>query len=538
MAFTPEQIAKAYAGAQGDIYEAFQNQEALQAKRDALEAAYKKQELNSERQDNKVRDAAMTSVLAAQKAANLATGTQLDPLWNNKAKEIYSRAFSPEGMALFNVNPGEWKSQNVLALQGVSDQMKSVEAGAKKALQMAENYNKNKGGILDLSKLNTAVINTVGLDENGKPRDSFNSEESVISAIVNGYIDPVTHKEIKDPYERDKIASSYYDKDMLNQKIQDKFKAEMKKDESPFMENGRHMVMVNTYPNYYRVNQDTRKPELDVVTVTDKNKNNYTLASDNLRNVLNYPDARIAIALHKKDLLETEQGQKAFENLSKDQFNDYVIADYAKTLPFPTSEKKAQDQAYIVVNTGGKKEKEPHDSLDYIQSIYVGDSNPDITKFNNPTPYSYSEATLPKGEALTNLHDITHTSSKALLKDSDNISYKVWKSDATGKYYYTFEKTTGGGSAKPTWVGGSEKYKGKFFEVPDVNWFNRFPAKQFASDTHKTYGGGTAAPNATKPGVAAQSNAVVTQSTGGFDWAGRSKKAEEEKAKAKVKVKK
>jgi hypothetical protein len=536
MAFTPEQIAKAYAGAQGDIYEAFQNQEALQAKRDALEAAYKKQELNSERQDNKVRDAAMTSVLAAQKAANLATGTQLDQLWNDKAKEIYSRAFSPEGMALFNSNPAEWKSQHVLALQGVSDQMKSVEAGVKKALQMTENYNKNKGGILNLSKLNTAVINTVGLDENGKPRESFNSEDSAITAMINGYVDPLTHKEVTDPYERDKIASSYYDKDMLNEKIQDKFKVDMKKGEPvPYMENGRHMDMIWSYPNYYRISEKTKNPELDVVTVTDKNKNNYNLASDNLRNVLNYPDARMAIALHKKELLETEKGQKAFENLDRDQFNDYVIADYAKTLPFPTSEKKSRDQAYIVVNTG-KKEKEPHDSLDYLQSIYVGDNTPDITKFNNPTPYSYSEATLPRGEALTNLHDITHTSSKALLKDSDNISYKVWKSDATGKYYYTFEKTTGGGSAKPTWVGGTEKYKGKFFEVPDVNWFNRFPAKGFASDTHKTYGGGTAAPNATKPGVAASATTTTTTAApSGISWADRAKAAKEAKAKVKVK---
>jgi hypothetical protein len=537
MAFTPEQIAKAYAGAQGDIYEAFQNQEALQAKRDALEAAYKRQELNSERQDNKVRDAAMTSVLAAQKAANLATGTQLDPLWNNKAKEIYSRAFSPEGMALFNANPGEWKSQNILALQGVADQMKSVEVGVKKTQQWLENYNKTKGGVLDLSKLNTAVINKIGLDETGKPREGFNSEDSAISSIVNGYADPLKNREVTDPYERDRIASYYYDKNMLNQNIQNKFKAEMKKDESPFMENGKHMVMINTYPNYYRVNENTKKPELDVVTITDKNKNKYNIASDNLRNVLNYPDARIAIALHKKDLLETEQGQKAFENLDRDQFNDYVIADYAKTLPFPSSEKKSQDQAYIVVNTG-KKDDKPHDSLDYIQSIYVGDSNPDIMKYNNPTPYNYSEATLPKGEALTNLHDITSTSSKALLKDSDNISYKVWKSDATGKYYYTFEKTTGGGSAKPTWVGGTEKYKGKFFEVPNVNWFNRFPAKQFASDTHKTYGGGTAAPNATKPGVAASATTTTTAAApSGINWAERRKKAAEE-AKAKAKVKK
>jgi hypothetical protein len=536
MAFTPEQIAKAYAGAQGDIYESFQNQEALQAKRDALEAAYKRQELNSERQDNKVRDAAMTSVLAAQKAANLATGTQLDVLWNNKAKEVYSRAFSPEGMALFNANPGEWKSQNVLALQGVSDQMKSVDVGVKKVLQMTENYNKNKGGILNLPKLNTAIVNTVGLDETGKPRESFNSEDSAITAFVNGYVDPVTHKEVTDPYERDKIASSYYDKDMLNQKIQDKFKVDMKKgDPVPYMENGRHMDMVWSYPNYYRISEKTKNPELDVVTVTDKNKNNYNLASDNLRNVLNYPDARMAIALHKKELLETEKGQKAFENLDRDQFNDYVIADYAKTLPFPTSEKKSRDPAYIVVNTG-KKDEKPHDSLDYIQSIYVGDSNPDIMKYNNPTPYNYSEATLPKGEALTNLHDITSTSSKALLKDSDNISYKVWKSDATGKYYYTFEKTTGGGSAKPTWVGGTEKYKGKFFEVPNVNWFNKFPAKQFASDTHKTYGGGTAAPNATKPGVTASATTTTTTAApSGISWADRARKAKEEKAKVKVK---
>lgn len=336
MAFTPEQIAKAYMGAQGDIYDVFKNQAAMEATQNAYAAAQRKQQLELERKERAERNAAVNDLLAAQKANTLATGSQLDPLWNTKSQEVINRAMSKEGMELYQSNPALFKANYISELHQIGDNMKSVQAGVKKVDEYLKNIYDKTGGALNLSAARNAIINTIGLDENGKPRDSFNAEDANIMGILGGTFDPLTHQNVEDPKKRAVIAANYFNPEKIRENII-KFKpaGEMKED-----------YITTTSPEGIKVNQVYKIPSyyvktpkgfvLDVKEVKGKDNESYPLATDNLESVIaKVPYASVAIANHEKDLLETKKGQKAFEALDDEQWNKYVVADMAQLLPRP-----------------------------------------------------------------------------------------------------------------------------------------------------------------------------------------------------------
>ena len=381
MAFNPEQIAKAYAGAQGDIYQAFQDQAAMQAKRDALEASYKRQELSSERQDNKVRDAAMNSLLAAQKANNLATGSKLDELWNAKNQEITKSAFSPEGMALYQANPSAWKAQYITQYHTLGDQMKSVQAGVKKIDDYLLKKNADNGGILNIPALRTSLINSIAFDKDNKLRETFNAEEGNIEPYLQGAFDPLTHQEVTDKRQRRKLASQYYDRNKLEQLVLDKFKPDMQPKLVDYKKQGIGMTDEYNLPSYYTIKEGSSTPVLDLTTVKTKSGKTYDIATENVMNTLSKPNTQIALANHEKDLLETSAGQQAFEDLSRDEFDAYVAADFAKKLPKPEKVKsglnEAEAEAWRRAHSGSSKQGENKgDLMNLAQHVM----NPELSR--------------------------------------------------------------------------------------------------------------------------------------------------------------
>jgi hypothetical protein len=367
MAFTPEQIAKAYVGPQADIYDVFQNQAALQARQDALQAAYKKQELDAERQNNKLRDSAMNSLLAAQKANNLATGSKLDALWNAKNQEITDRAFSPEGMALYQSNPSQWKADHISMYHTLGDQMKSVQAGVKKIDEYLAKKNADNGGILNMPALRTSLINSIAFDKDNNLRDSFNAEEGNIEPFLQGAFDPLTHEEVTDKKQRNRIASQYYDRNKLEQLVLDKFKPDIKNDIVKYREKGIGMVDEYNLPSYYTIKEGSKTPVLDLTTVKTKNGKTYDIATENVMNTLSKPNTQIALANHEKDLLDTAAGQEAYKDLSRDEFDAYVAADFARKLPKPEKLKsglnEAEAEAWRRAHSGSSKQGESKGDL-------------------------------------------------------------------------------------------------------------------------------------------------------------------------------
>lgn len=336
MAFTPEQIAKAYMGAQGDIYDVFKNQAAMEATQNAYAAAQRKQQLDLERKERAERNASVNDLLAAQKANNLATGSQLDRLWNTKSQEVINRAMSKEGMELYQSNPALFKANYVSELHQIGDNMKSVQAGVKKVDEYLKNIYDKTGGALNVSAARNAIINTIGLDENGNPRDSFNAEDANIMGVLEGTFDPLTHQNVEDPKKRAVIAANYFNPEKIRENVI-RFKPAGEMKEDYVSSEGSDGIKVNQLykiPSYY-----VKTPKgfaLDVQEVKGKDNESYPLATDNLISVISkVPYPKVAIANHEKDLLETKQGQKAFQALDDEQWNKYVVADLAQLLPRP-----------------------------------------------------------------------------------------------------------------------------------------------------------------------------------------------------------
>jgi len=334
MAFTPEQIAKAYVGPQADIYDAFKDYATLEAKQAAYAAAQRKQQLELERKERAERNAYVNDLLAAQKANTLATGSQLDPLWNTRSQEIINNAMSPEGMEEYKANPAVFKAKIVSQLHQLGDNMESVKSGVKKVDEYLKNIYDKTGGALNVSSARNAIINTIGLDENGKPRDSFNAEDANIMGILEGTYDPLTKQNVTDPNKRAVIAANYFNPEKLRENVV-KFKPDVVQDYVSYKSpSGVTVNQVYKIPSYYKKTKDGFV--LDVAPAKGKDNTIYPVASDNLLNSISkITYSNVALANHEKDLLETKEGQKAYQSLDDEQWKRYVAADMAKLLPKP-----------------------------------------------------------------------------------------------------------------------------------------------------------------------------------------------------------
>jgi hypothetical protein len=439
MAFTPEQIAKAYVGPQADIYDVFKDQAALQARQDALQAEYKKQELDAERQNYKLRDSAMNSLLAAQKANNLATGSKLDALWNAKNQEITDRAFSPEGMALYQSNPSQWKAEHVTMYHTLGDQMKSVGAGMKKVDELLLKANADRNGALNIPALRTALINTIAFDEEGKPRETFNAEESNIIPFIEGAYDPLTHKEISDKRQRTKLASQYYDRNKLEQLVLDKFKPDMQPKLVDYKKQGIGMTDEYNLPSYYTIKEGSNTPVLDLTTIKTKNGKTYDVATDNIMNTLSKPNMQIALANHEKDLLETSAGQEAYKDLSRDEFDAYVAADFAKKLPKPekinTGLNQSEAEAWRRAHTGSSKQGESEGNLMNVAKHVM---NPELSRGLPITPLQEADVVNPPSGAQGFIKLNNGLQGSKDLKTGRGTPVDIFQDPNTGKSYMVY----------------------------------------------------------------------------------------------------
>jgi len=445
MAFTPEQIAKAYVGPQADIYDAFKDYTTLEAKQNAYEAAQRKLKLEQDRKDRVERNAAMNDLLAAQKANSLATGSQLDPLWNKKTQDIMNDAFSAEGTELYKTNPAMWKARYIPQLHQLNDQMKSVQAGVKKVDEYLKTANEKAGGSLNVPALRTALINTIGLDENNNPRESFNAEESNMNAFLNGAYDPKAHKEIADPRQQAKIASYYYDPEKLKQNILTSFKPDMQEDFVTFRApNGVKVNQTYKIPQYYK--KTNEGIVLDVQPFKGKDNGIYPVASDNIVETINkIPYGKVALANHEKDLLETKAGKQAFENLPDEQWDRYVMADFAKQLKAPEKVSvpgvDAAEQAGFYRNMALMNQRKEGKDKGHLRTVADYVNNPQAALQDFPTMNAEEADVIgaPANASLIRL-DAGPQGSKE-LKTANGSKVNVFLDPNTGQSYMVYRPT-------------------------------------------------------------------------------------------------
>jgi len=545
MAFTPEQIAKAYMGAQGDIYDVYQNQAAMEAKQNQLERAYAKQQLDQDRKERAERNTALNDVNLALKNAHLATGSKLDDLYNKQSEALYADAFNPENTQLYQSNPAAWKQKVMPKIFELNNNISSVGAGLKKVREYVGKLNQDYKGALNTTALENALIDGLALDRDGKPTGSLNAEDASMQAIANGYYDFLNKKANDNNVPDIDKAADFWNPVKTKDLVVSKFKADIKPAKTKYYQSG--VLMNDNYqiPAYYKIVEDQKEPVLDVSTVKTKDGNIYELATDNMKDILTGTmQEKMAIAHHARELKETPKGQEAFIALGGDKdpdaFNRYVIADFAKILPKGYKENTEVDPAFAFKNRGtGEKKEKPKDSLEYTQSLY-GQDFPDASRFPVADKRYYSQSSLPQGSTLQNFHDITSTSGDDLLKDASNISFKIWRNTEDGKDYFTIEETRGTNSVQTALSKEAERKgwkKGQFYEVPNAAWYLNFPAHKYSTDTRSlTKGAGPTTTNNPAVSVqAAATTAPATTSSGGLNWAELSKKRKEEQEKKKKK---
>jgi hypothetical protein len=545
MAFTPEQIAKAFAGAQGDIYEVFQQRANQEAKQTQLERAYAKQQLDAERKERAERNAALNDVLTAQRNANLATGTKLDELYNQKSMEIYQDAFNAENAQLYKDNLPLWKQQVIPKLTALKSQEESVASGLKKVDEYIAKKNQELGGALNVPAVRNAIIDGLAFDANNKVTGSLNAEDATLDAILSGHYDFKNKKPIDSGADSGEYAADFYDPTRTENLVVTKFKPDMVQPiPVKYRQNGILMNDIYKMPSYYKVVEGQKDPVLDVVSIKGKDGGEYTVASENMKQLLTKePISRMAIQHHARMLKDTPEGQEAFTNLDKNQFNDYVIADFSKKLPKPFKEETRVDPNdkelfdRMTARARGDKEDKTKDSLDYLMSLY-SKSYPQIGNYPTPSKANYSEQNLPSGVDMGKLHDITSKSGSDLLKDASNISFKIWKDETTGQDYFSVEETKGANSVQTALSKEADRKgwkKGHFYKVPSVDWYFNFPSTTGRTDTRtmektsRDVKAGSTAP------VTTTAASVTTAAPSGVNWAKKQKDAEEAKAKAKVK---
>lgn len=542
MAFTPEQIAKAYLGAQGDIYDVFQNQAAMEAKQSQLERAYAKQQLDQDRKERAERNAALNDVNLALKNAHLATGSKLDDLYNKQSEALYADAFNPENTQLYQSNPAAWKQKVMPKIFELSNNIASVNAGLKKVREYIAKKNQDYKGALNTTALENVMIDALAYNTSGQPTGSLNAEEASMDAVTGGYYD-VLNKKANDNHVPDlDKAADFWDPTKTKALVMDRFKADVVPVTTKYYnKDGTLMNRVYKIPAYYKVVPDKDQITLDTEAIKTKDGDTYELATENMKNILTGTmQEKMAIAHHARELKETPQGQEAFIALGGDKdpeaFNRYVIADFAKYLPKGYSEQEQVDPGYAFKNRGtGEKKEKPKDSLEYTQSLY-GKDFADASRFPTADKRYYSQSSLPQGSTLENFHDITSTSGDDLLKDASNISFKIWRNTENGKDYFTIEETRGTNSVQTALSKEAERKgwkKGQFYEVPNAAWYLNFPAHKYSTDTRSlTKGAGPiTSANPAASVQAAATTAPATTSSGGINWAEKLKRKQEEQAK-------
>lgn len=543
MAFTPEQIAKAYLGAQGDIYDVFQNQAAMEAKQSQLERAYAKQQLDQDRKERAERNAALNDVNLALKNAHLATGSKLDDLYNKQSEALYADAFNPENTQLYQSNPAAWKQKVMPKIFELNNNISSVGAGLKKVREYVGKLNQDYKGALNTTALENALIDGLALDKDGNPTGSLNAEDASMQAIANGYYDFLNKKANDNNVPDIDKAADFWDPTKTKALVMDRFKADVVPVTTKYYnKDGTLMNRVYKIPAYYKVVPDKDQITLDTEVIKTKDGDTYELATENMKNILTGTmQEKMAIAHHARELKETPKGQDAFIALGGDKdpeaFNRYVIADFAKYLPKGYSEQEQVDPGYAFKNrgTGSKKEEEEKDSLDKLQGLY-GKPFSAAEKLPVADKRFYSQSSLPKGTTLENLHDITQISGDDLLKDASNISFKIWRNTENGKDYFTIEETRGTNSVQTALSKEAERKgwkKGQFYEVPNAAWYLNFPAHKYSSSTDKVIKGAgpITSANPARSVQAAATTAPATTSSGGINWAEKLKRKQEEQAK-------
>ena len=268
---------------------------------------------------------------------------------------------------------------------------------------------------------------------------------------------------------------------------------------------------------------------------------------------------KMAITHHARELKETPKGQEAFIALGGDKdpeaFNRYVIADFAKILPKGYSEQEQVDPGYAFKNrgTGSKKEEDkPKDSLHYIASLH-GMPIPNIEEYPTADPRFYSAKSVPAGTKLEDFHEYTDKSSKELLKDASNISFKIWRNAANGKDYFTIEETKGTNSVQTALSKEAARkgwQKGVFYPIDKRSFYLNFPANLFNSNStiveeevNKGKGGTTSTTTSSKPAAtssvqAAATTAPATTSSGNTNWSALAEKRRKEQEEQEKKKKK
>lgn len=563
MAFTPEQIAKAYMGAQGDIYDVYAKQQEQEALRDKMLYEQRKNQVAEERKQRQEQNNALSDFNRLQ--SNLAIATNLPSIDNPLTKEISdwgTNLLTGDNKQLFKEHPNEW---NYLAQESYGNlfrKAKNFQEGAKKTFSQVEDLNKQYNGSLDATKLANAIANISGYNQ-GKLADVYAFDEATGPALLNGLVDldgtPLVDKDGTplNPKRSAEITNMFIDpiKDEENVLTGLK-KLKRDKEETTFTANGIPQVIkpADIYPWQKVVKGDKGDWEVipnksEVLEVEGKKIPVYsketidifTKSPNTLRSVLRYENN---VLEHDDDFLA------ATSKMTPEQKDAYATTlfidkkapkDFALHPEYVPDSWKTRQQ----LNKKEKEEDKPKDSLHLITSLH-GMPIPNIEEYPTADPRFYSAKSVPAGTKLEDFHEYTDKSSKELLKDASNISFKIWRNAANGKDYFTIEETKGTNSVQTALSKEAARkgwQKGVFYPIDKRSFYLNFPANSFNSNStkveeevNKGKGGTTSTTTSSKPAPtssvqAAATTAPATTSSGNTNWSAIYKKRKEEQEK-------
>ena len=189
MAFNPEQIAKAYVGAQGDIYDVFKEQAAQEAMQNKLLYEQHKERIAEKKRLQGLQNSALNSVQDLNDKLSLGSGTQADQLFSQEGNKLYGDMMSGDMKQLFNDSPTDWQNEYYRRYNGLKAKKDNYKEGINKIVKETDDLNKKYNNSLNKTALLNAAINLVAKDKDGNWRDSINADQSVLDALINGYVD-------------------------------------------------------------------------------------------------------------------------------------------------------------------------------------------------------------------------------------------------------------------------------------------------------------------------------------------------------------
>lgn len=457
MAFTPEQIAKAYIGPQAEIGDVFKEQIAQQAMLQKLAYEQHKEQIAEKKRLQTLQSSALNSVQDLNDKLSLGSGTQADQLFNTEGSKLYTDMMSGDMKTLFNESPTDWQNMYYQKYNALKNKRDNYKEGIAKIVKQADDLNKKYDNSLNKTALLNAAINLVAKDKEGHWRDNFNADESVLDALINGYVDLNgeslldENNQIKDQAKSADVQLNFVDPNANREAaLKDISKLKQQKTNVPIVDptTGFPGVVNATHYAWQKLDKNGRI-QYDFDFIKNNEGQSIPIVSDaGYQQVMAYPTIKRDVRLLQRRLednpnfiqmtagLDDNQRKKFATTLwiQENGPKDFRIDD-AKVNPF------WKEQMDIYYRNKKEREEKPKDNLENLAyASFAKDFDPSGIARANP-----SEIRTQKDIDMENFYEITPKNGKTLITDG-GTTIKVFrqynpKTKTWGKAYFLKQPT-------------------------------------------------------------------------------------------------